>query len=418
MFIPLGTDRTLRRTPHVTRTLIVLILVSFLFQLVSRDGSERAGLDGLVLAPGRSAWYTYLTYAFLHGGLLHIAGNLLFLWVFGPNVEDRLGRVGFAGFYAVGAIAAGVIHAWFEKNPVVGASGAIAAVTGAYIVLFPLTRVRTLLIFFIIGVYLVPSWFFVGLAVARDLLGFGFGGGAVAYAAHLGGYAYGAGIALVLLGTGLLDREQYDLFNLMKQSKRRRAFRAAGRTADRRVGRVAAEGRARGRGRDQVRGEGGSVDSGGAVVSGADDASVDAEEPERVESDEAASARAAVSGLISEDRLDEAAGAYARLVSEHPLSATLSRDMQYRLATHLVEMGRPAEAARAFERFLDAYPRDREAGQIRLLLGRLYARQLGDTARAIPLLKAALSALEEGELREMARHELAGIQGSPGGGGA
>jgi len=152
--------------------------------------------------------------------------------------------------------------------------------------------------------------------------------------------------------------------------------------------------------------------------SGVDGSAEGGDEPERAESDEAASARAAVSGLVSEGRLDEAADAYARLASEHPLSATLSRDMQYRVGTHLFEAGRPAEAARAFERFLDAYPHDREAGQIRLLLGRLYARQLGDTARAIPLLKAALSVLEDADLREMARRELAGIQGSAGGAGA
>src|SRR5262245_16325094 len=90
-----------------------------------------------ILTPGGSRPWSFITYAFLHGNLMHILGNMVFLWVFGPNVEDRFGRIGFLLFYLGGAAASGGLHAMFDSNPVLGASGAIAAVTGAYLVLFP-----------------------------------------------------------------------------------------------------------------------------------------------------------------------------------------------------------------------------------------------------------------------------------------
>ncbi|MBK7404603.1 MAG: rhomboid family intramembrane serine protease [Phycisphaerales bacterium] len=124
MFLPLGTDRYSRRPTVVTYALIAANLAVFgLLRVVAQQHAAEAGRwEALAtLVPGRSAWWTYLTYAFLHAGFAHIAFNMLALWVFGPDVEDRLGRIGFLGLYLAGAVGAGA-HAAFDRHGVVGAS--------------------------------------------------------------------------------------------------------------------------------------------------------------------------------------------------------------------------------------------------------------------------------------------------------
>jgi membrane associated rhomboid family serine protease len=151
-------------------------------------------------------WPTVITSMFLHGGWLHIIGNMWFLWVFGDNVEDRLGTVRFLVFYFLGGLAATVLHVFVAPHstvPAVGASGAISAVLGAYLVLFPAARVITLVpIFFFpwfvevpallwIGLWFLEQWLngVVALNVAPD-------GGGVAWWAHIGGFLFGVLAAL------------------------------------------------------------------------------------------------------------------------------------------------------------------------------------------------------------------------------
>jgi membrane associated rhomboid family serine protease len=141
---------------------------------------------------------------FLHGGWLHIAGNMLFLWVFGNNVEDRLGRPLFVGFYLLGGVAAAALQLAFDPSsavPSLGASGAVAAVLGAYLVLFPRARVVTLviLVFFITAVELpavlvLGAWFVLQLFSGVGGLGAEVNAG-VAYWAHVGGFLFGLGTA-------------------------------------------------------------------------------------------------------------------------------------------------------------------------------------------------------------------------------
>lgn len=153
--------------------------------------------------PNKSWALSILVAMFLHGGLLHIAGNMLFLWVFGNNVEDRLGRRMFFLFYLLGGLAATGLQLAFGPNSVVpnlGASGAIAAVLGAYLVMFPRARVTTLVIFFIItavelpAVLVLGAWFVLQLFSSVGSLGTQVNGG-VAYWAHVGGFAFGMGVA-------------------------------------------------------------------------------------------------------------------------------------------------------------------------------------------------------------------------------
>jgi membrane associated rhomboid family serine protease len=145
---------------------------------------------------------TAFTAMFLHGGFLHIAGNMLFLAIFGPNVEDAMGTVRFTGFYLLGGIAALVAQVLVDPNstaPTLGASGAIAAVLGGYIVLYPRARILSLvfIVFFVTivevpAVLLLGFWFlqqlYFGAADLSNPLG---GGGGVAYFAHVGGFICG-----------------------------------------------------------------------------------------------------------------------------------------------------------------------------------------------------------------------------------
>ena len=150
--------------------------------------------------PGKSWLASIFVSMFLHGGWLHLAGNMLFLWIFGNNVEDRLGRVVFVIFYVMGGLAATGLQLALDTNsatPNVGASGAIAAILGAYLVLFPNARVLTLVIFFFVtyvdlpAVFVLLSWFVLQLFSGVGQIGREVGGG-VAYWAHVGGFAFGA----------------------------------------------------------------------------------------------------------------------------------------------------------------------------------------------------------------------------------
>ncbi|MGI8809010.1 MAG: rhomboid family intramembrane serine protease [Acidimicrobiales bacterium] len=150
--------------------------------------------------PNKSVWLALLYSMFLHGGLLHLGGNMLFLWIFGNNIEDRMGVPGYLGFYLLAGLVASAAHILVQPDstiPVVGASGAIAGVMGAYLVLFPNVKIRSLLILFVIVLFrdipakwLLGVWFVFQFFTSADE--------GVAWVAHVGGFAFGALVALFL----------------------------------------------------------------------------------------------------------------------------------------------------------------------------------------------------------------------------
>jgi len=151
------------------------------------------------LFPGKSIWRSVVVSMFLHGGLLHLGGNLLYLWIFGNNVEDRLGHAAYLGFYLAGGVVATLAHVLVNADstlPVVGASGAIAAVMGAYLVWFPNARIRTLVAAFFIfftevrAKWLLGIWFLLQF-VTSDNSG-------VAWVAHVGGFLFGVAVGLLV----------------------------------------------------------------------------------------------------------------------------------------------------------------------------------------------------------------------------
>jgi membrane associated rhomboid family serine protease len=161
---------------------------------------------------GLPTWETVFTAMFMHANILHIAGNMLFLWIFGNNVEDSMGPLRYIVFYLLGGIAAFALQVAVAPNspaPTLGASGAIAAVLGGYILIYPKARVLTLvIIIFFFTVIEIPAWVMLGIWFAEQAafgaVGFtsptGGAGGGVAYYAHIGGFIFGL-LVIRLLAT-------------------------------------------------------------------------------------------------------------------------------------------------------------------------------------------------------------------------
>jgi membrane associated rhomboid family serine protease len=169
------------------------------------DGQlEIPGLPGSVEPfPHKNVFLAIIVSMFLHGSWFHVLGNMLFLWIFGNNIEERLGPIGYAVFYLVAGIVAAFAHVATQPNstvPVVGASGAIAGVMGAYLVLYPKARVLTIIPLFIFlqFVYLPAYVVLLGWLVLQFFTNPNTG---VAVAAHIGGFIFGAAVGLFLRGT-------------------------------------------------------------------------------------------------------------------------------------------------------------------------------------------------------------------------
>ncbi|MGR3198861.1 MAG: rhomboid family intramembrane serine protease [Paracoccus sp. (in: a-proteobacteria)] len=205
---PIRDHNPSHRTPLVTWMLIAANVAMYLATFPLVPGGEylwaRLALYPLAVANGELVT-GLLTHMFLHAGLLHLVGNMLFLWIFGDNLEDQMGRRAFLGFYlAAGLAAAGlqVLADPLSPVPMVGASGAIAGVMGGYLLMFPRARVDVLAIFIIFfKVFTLPAWAMLGVWFALQLFG-GFTSigaeGGVAYWAHAGGFVAGALLALPL----------------------------------------------------------------------------------------------------------------------------------------------------------------------------------------------------------------------------
>ncbi len=162
-----------------------------------------SGIDignGIMQCPAFSE-ITLLTSTFMHGGLLHLGGNIWFLWIFGDNIEQKFGKIKYLGIYLMWGIAAGLIHILGDPAsaiPAVGASGAISGVLGAYLMIFPRAKIQTFMMlgFFWRMMHIQARWFLPFWLVFQNLLpffigGFGIAGGGVAYLAHIGGFAVG-----------------------------------------------------------------------------------------------------------------------------------------------------------------------------------------------------------------------------------
>lgn len=217
--IPLG-DATRRplRFPIVTATLIAVNAVVFFFELAGGDAfvTRWSVVPADVVAGHR--WITVLTAMFMHGGWAHIIGNMVFLWAFGPDLEDVMSPARFAAFYLIGGIVAMVAQIAVMPTstiPNLGASGAIAAVMGGYIITFPRDRIRTLVFLgFFFTITAIPAVLLIGFWFVTQLFSAGAvadpSAGGVAYMAHVGGFLFGMVTVRLFEDRGRLEERYSD----------------------------------------------------------------------------------------------------------------------------------------------------------------------------------------------------------------
>ncbi|MBN2332641.1 MAG: rhomboid family intramembrane serine protease [Deltaproteobacteria bacterium] len=218
--IPLRDTIPSRTTPYVNYLLISLNIVLFGYEL-SWGGQISRLIAGFGVVPAHFftapigpeiglpvRYLPFLTHMFFHGGWLHLLGNMLYLWIFGDNVEDHLGHGGYLLFYLAAGVVAAMVHVVTNPHsqlPTIGASGAVAGVMGAYFLLYPRARIITLLpIFFFFTIVEVPAFLFLGFWFLLQLLegvsavgGRGAAYGGIAWWAHIGGFLFGQGYLLL-----------------------------------------------------------------------------------------------------------------------------------------------------------------------------------------------------------------------------
>lgn len=375
MFILLGTDLPQSRRPVVTEALIVLMMLAYLAVLLlgaTDRAAAEALIDQLALSANDFQWWQVITYQFTHdnpfmGGtehpllrLAHLGFNLMGLWVFGSAIEGRMGRVGFACFVLLGGIVAGLAHIATSPAPVIGASGAVCSLVGGFIVLFPRCRIRVLVIFFLITFWMAPAMLIIALWVALDLIGWvGLSDAGTAYAAHLGGYAWGAATALALLPTPAIKRDGTDAVALLKHRHRRRVMALA------------------------ITGPRPKTLQHEAII------------------DPASAFLAAVRSRIARGQLEQAARHWCREAGNFEDAVLPERD-QLALANQLQAMNKRYDAADAYRRYLAKYASAPSANEVRLLLGLLLVRFLERGQEAISLLEHARDAATSDQRRALA----------------
>jgi membrane associated rhomboid family serine protease len=352
------------------------------------------GVDGLLLHPDNPSVQQFFSSMFMHGSWTHLIGNMIFLWVFGNAVNDRFGHAGYLAFYLAGGILAGVGYLLLSGNaPVLGASGAISAVTGAYLVLLPRARVTLLLWLFYLFLPLDVSslYFLLFQFVWNMVMSFnqsitatpGVAEGGVAYIAHSSGYLFGILVSVAILAGRLIDRNHFDLLSLAQSALRRSEYR----------GMVA-------KGYDPFIGK---VGSRWTPAKSAEPDVPDMRGARELE------LRREISQALSDHDLAAAAPRYLELIQIAP-QAVLSRQQQLDVANHLMSAEQHAEAAEAYERFLKHYGGYEYVADIYLMLGLLYGRYLQKTEQAVDYLQRAIASLRDPRKLELARGDLELLQ--------
>ncbi len=388
MFFPIGTDHRPPHRPVVNIGLIAAnVLIFALIWAMRGDGGYLSDprVDQFMLSPWQPHLFQFFTYQFLHANLEHLLFNMLFLYVFGNAVEGRLGHIGYLAFYLAGGVAAGVGYSITQDVRMLGASGSIAAVAGAFLALFPLTRVIMVVWFFVIYTFEVPAILVILFYFGRDLLSqllgaAGLDMGNVAFLAHLSGNLFGFIVGFALLWARVLPREPYDFVALVDRWRRRREMRSATRQ--------------HGSPWDFTAGKGGPAG------------------PPPEADQRAMKMRQAIRGALSAGDSDRALDTYESLLRDEARSV-MSRDVQMDLANHAMRSGRHGTAAQAYELFLQSFGGDGQVPQVRLLLGLLYTRYLDQPDQARELLARARPALDDDEraMADQLLHEL-GVQSS------
>jgi tetratricopeptide (TPR) repeat protein len=333
-----------------------------------------------MLTPEHPNIWQFVTYAFLHGSIMHIFGNMFFLFIFGNNVNDKLGHIGYLCFYLSGAVFSGIGHTLLSANPVLGASGAVAAVTGAYLVLLPNSLITVIYWFFFIGTVEIRALYFIAFKlIFYDNIIAADSAHGIAYTAHLAGYAFGIVAIIGLLSGGLIESNYDDLWSMLRQWNRRRQFRDVA-----------------------------SGDYDPFSGSGRKTVSAKVSEPKGCDNDierQILKLRAQISEAMNSRNASQAAGLYLQLL-QLDNSQTLPRQLQLDVANQLMSEGQWQESADAYQKFLSLYGSYEYAEQVHLMLGLLYSRYLSKPKEAIKHLEQAVDRLSDSGQKAMCRQEI------------
>jgi membrane associated rhomboid family serine protease len=396
MLLPIKTSIRPRRTPYTNYALIVINVIIFLLTyhphinlLKGREEYVYDWASNFILdpEPGKLHYWQFVSYAFLHASFLHIAGNMFFLYLFGNNVNDKLGNVGYLAFYLAGGVFSGIGHILLSNSSVLGASGAIAAVTGAYLVLFPQTLITVVYWFFFIGTVELPALYFIAfkLIIWDNMIESHIGPPiSIAYGAHLSGYTFGITAMVFLLATHIISGSPYDLWAMIKRWNRRRQYRD-----------VVSSGFDPFTGQNQTK----RIKVKEVIKS----------PEEKKKEEQITQLRSDISNRIIQHNLPAAAEAYLELM-EQDSEQVLPGKQLLDIANQLAGENRHAEAARAYEQFLSHYGTYEYAEQVELMLGIIYARYLNQPEPAIKHLEIAEKKLSDPGQLKMCRDELARLQ--------
>ena len=386
MLLPIRTSVRPARTPYANYALIGVNAVIFLLSYWPSQAAEplRSWAEQFMLTPARPHIWQFITYAFLHAGFWHIFGNMFFLYIFGNNVNDKLGHFGYVCFYLAGGVFSAIGHTLVSSTPVLGASGAVAAVTGAYLVLFPQTLITIVYWFYIVGTMEVPALYFIALkmivldnVIARFTPN-------VAYDAHLAGYAFGIIASLVLLATRLTATSHFDLWAMLKQWNRRRQYRDAIST-----------------GYDPYAGTGGTRRIESREITKTD--------VQRQEEPKIRQLREEIADRIYRHNLHEAAESYLELTGLDS-EQILPRQYLLDIANQLASENRHDQAAQIYEKFLTHYGNYEYIEQVELMLGIIYSRYLNRPELALKHLTSAEKKLADPGQLQMCRDEIEKLQ--------
>jgi len=378
--IPIGTEIRLRKPPIGNYALIAVNVLVFLYTdfLGGAHGQQFKNLCTLYSAVPDLG--QYISYQFLHGDFGHLAGNMLFLWIFGNAVCDRMGSLTYVLFYVAGGVFAAVVFSARNDSGLLGASGAIAAVTTAFLVLFPRVRITMFVWFLVITAIQVPAMVLIVFKVILwdNVIAPMFDTAPVAnvaYSAHLGGYAFGFVVGMALLAGRALPRNQFDLLALWGRWRRRSGWGERPRPSGRAI---------------EVQ-------------------EVDSRPLEPLQISPQQRLRQEIIDRVGVGDLSTAVELYQELCALDP-QQVLPREVQLELANYLAQTRRHAEAAGAYEAFLEAYPGTADEPEIRLLLGLIYSRYLREFRRAAEQLRRAASELKLAAQRALAEQELQQVE--------
>lgn len=389
--LPIRTSIEPHRTPYAN---YILIAANFLVFMLSYGPHQfgpmveplRPWAQSFMLNPEHPYIWQFVSYAFLHGSLMHILGNMYFLYIFGNNVNDKLGNIGYLCFYLGGAVFSGLGHALIHPASVMGASGAVAAVTGAYLVLFPHTLITVLYFFLFIGTIEIKAMYFIAfkLIVWDNLVQKQVSQANIAFDAHLAGYAFGIAVVLGLLATKLIDSGYGDLWGSLRQWNRRRQFRD-----------IAGDGTYDSRGQAAERK---SVSSTVTDAPGADPNAA-----------KILGLRGQIGQAMNLHNTHDATGLYETLLSMDPRQV-LPRQLQLDIANQLMADGKWPLSAQAYELFLTSYTNYEYTEQVHLMLGLLYGRYLNQADKALDYLSRAKDRLTDPGQKALCDQEITRLQ--------